>query len=172
MGERDGDALIPAPAAVDVGLTRREFFARPCMTALSLLSLAALNGVASACGGSPTGPSGDLPALPVVTGTAANNTLTLTIDAASPLAPVGAAALVQGATVPVLVVHNGDGAFSAFSAICTHQACTITDFASGRFVCPCHGSQYDTNGNVVSGPATQRLPRYNTQFSGTTLTIS
>ena len=174
MGERDGFAITHGPAPDrTLGLTRRDFCARSCWSALALAGVAGFAALSEACGGGgPTGPSGNLPSLPVVTGIVANNTLTVTVDSSSPLASIGAAALVQGASVPVLAVHTGDNAFSAFSAICTHQTCTITGFANNRFVCPCHGSQFDTSGNVVSGPAAQRLSRYNTQFAGTTLTIS
>ena len=27
------------------------------------------------------------------------------------------------------------------------------DSGANKFICPCHGSQYDTNGKVVRGPA-------------------
>ncbi len=172
MGTRDRHAVASLPALAPCRLSRREFCAVPCMSALSLLAIAASGVVQTACGGSPTGPSGNVPTLPVVNGTVSGSTVSVTIDAASPLAQVGSAALVQGANVPLLVAHTGDAAFSALSAICTHQGCTITGFANARFVCPCHGSQYDTSGNVVSGPAVQRLTRYNTQYSGSTLTIS
>ncbi|MDQ2805190.1 MAG: Rieske (2Fe-2S) protein [Pseudomonadota bacterium] len=50
----------------------------------------------------------------------------------------------------------------AFSAICTHQACTITEWLSAKQVlqCPCHQSQYDpkNDGAAVSGPAPRALP--------------
>lgn len=50
----------------------------------------------------------------------------------------------------------------AFSAICTHQACTITEWLASRQVvqCPCHQSQYDPrqDAKVMSGPAPRPLP--------------
>jgi cytochrome b6-f complex iron-sulfur subunit len=173
MGERKDLALSGAadrsPAVSGASLTRRDFCARSCAAALSVAATGALLG---GCGGSSTGPSDNIPALPVVNGTFANGAVTVTVDSSSPLTSVGAAALVQSAATPLLVVHAGSSAFSAFSGICTHQACTITGFADNRFVCPCHGSQYDTNGNVVSGPAPQSLQRFRASLSGTTLTIS
>jgi cytochrome b6-f complex iron-sulfur subunit len=41
----------------------------------------------------------------------------------------------------------------AFSAICTHQGCTVAP-AGRQFRCPCHGSVYDAaTGKVIDGPA-------------------
>jgi cytochrome b6-f complex iron-sulfur subunit len=40
------------------------------------------------------------------------------------------------------------------NAICTHLGCVVPWSApNNKFICPCHGSQYDTNGAVVRGPA-------------------
>ncbi len=50
------------------------------------------------------------------------------------------------------VIHNRDGEFVAYSLVCTHLGCTLTESSSG-FDCPCHGSQFDENGNVLAGPA-------------------
>jgi len=48
-----------------------------------------------------------------------------------------------------------------FSAVCTHQGCTVNRFRpdTGLLFCPCHGSQFDAarNGAVKQGPATVRL---------------
>lgn len=43
--------------------------------------------------------------------------------------------------------------------VCTHMGCTVAWKAEqNRFVCPCHGSQYDAQGQVVHGPARRNLP--------------
>jgi cytochrome b6-f complex iron-sulfur subunit len=173
MGERNHHALIGATdrclAVPGTSLTRRDFCARSCTAAFAV---AATGAFAGACGGSSTGPSDNVPALPVMNGTVSNGSVSVSVDATSPLVSVGSAALIESSAAPLLVVHTGSSAFSAFSAICTHQGCTVTGFANNRFVCPCHGSQYDTNGNVVSGPAPQALQRFTASLSGTTLTIS
>ena len=42
---------------------------------------------------------------------------------------------------------------------CTHLGCTVNwNAEQNRFVCPCHGSQYDPQGRVVQGPAKRSLP--------------
>lgn len=51
----------------------------------------------------------------------------------------------------------------AYSAICTHSGCTVTDWddAQHALVCPCHESAFDPydGGSVVGGPAPRALPR-------------
>jgi cytochrome b6-f complex iron-sulfur subunit len=47
--------------------------------------------------------------------------------------------------------------FHAVSAICTHLGCTV-NLAGNGFHCPCHGSQFNPNGTVISGPAPSPLP--------------
>ena len=47
----------------------------------------------------------------------------------------------------------------AISAVCTHLGC-IARYKSDEKViaCPCHGSRFDLEGNVVHGPAPRPLP--------------
>jgi cytochrome b6-f complex iron-sulfur subunit len=56
-------------------------------------------------------------------------------------------------------VVGGSGGVYALSAVCTHLGC-ITRFLSDQNViaCPCHGSRFDLEGNVVEGPAPRPLP--------------
>jgi Rieske Fe-S protein len=57
----------------------------------------------------------------------------------------------------VVLVRSGD-AVRAFSAICTHQGCTVDGVTDGVITCPCHGSTFDAEtGDVVTGPATRPL---------------
>jgi arsenite oxidase small subunit len=48
----------------------------------------------------------------------------------------------------------------AFSAICTHMGCSVV-YKGGRFICPCHFSQFDPakNGEVYQGLAVEYLPQ-------------
>lgn len=54
---------------------------------------------------------------------------------------------------------------TAFSAVCSHLGC-IVDWNSKteQFLCPCHGSKYDVNGNVIGGPAPAPLERLITEI--------
>jgi cytochrome b6-f complex iron-sulfur subunit len=56
------------------------------------------------------------------------------------------------------VIGTGNGVY-ALSAVCTHLGC-ITRFVSDEDViaCPCHGSRYDLQGDVIHGPAPRSLP--------------
>lgn len=56
-----------------------------------------------------------------------------------------------------LFVFNSPDGFYCISSVCTHLGCNVNHTASG-FACPCHGSQYDQNGRVISGPAPRPLP--------------
>jgi Rieske Fe-S protein len=48
--------------------------------------------------------------------------------------------------------------FYAMSAICSHLGCIVREEASGRgYMCPCHGSGFDEQGRVLSGPAPRGL---------------
>lgn len=59
----------------------------------------------------------------------------------------------------VVVTQPKKGEFKAFSAICTHQGCTVNKVADGTIDCPCHGSKYRiTDASVVAGPAPRPLP--------------
>jgi cytochrome b6-f complex iron-sulfur subunit len=152
--------------------TRREF----CTGACRILSAVAAGTVLNGCGGgsSPTSPgSGGLgSSLPFVNGVLANGVVTVAIDANSPLATTGGMALVQASGNALLVARTGQDSFTAHTAVCTHQTCTITGFSNQLFICPCHGSEFDTSGRVVRGPAVAPLRAYSTQFANGTLTIS
>lgn len=58
----------------------------------------------------------------------------------------------------VCIVREGDKV-AAISTTCTHLGCIIAPSATG-FQCPCHGSQFDIDGNVTGGPAPKALPWY------------
>lgn len=150
-------------------MKRREFCGHACQVA----SIVTLGSLAQGCGGGPTSPSArSVPSLAGATATLVNGAVTLTIDAASPLTAVGSAALVQSPLGALLVVRTAPGTFTAVTAICTHEACTITGFDGSAFVCPCHGSEYNTSGRVLSGPAPSSLRQFTTQFANNILTIS
>src|SRR5262245_10662570 len=55
----------------------------------------------------------------------------------------------------------GEG-ISAFSAVCTHEACFVAGWlpAEGALVCPCHSSKFNARaeGEVLGGPAPRALP--------------
>jgi Rieske Fe-S protein len=62
---------------------------------------------------------------------------------------------------PEVLVRLPDGKFVAYSAVCTHQGCTVAYRSQSRkLVCPCHGGTFDParGAAVVSGPPPRPLP--------------
>ena len=52
----------------------------------------------------------------------------------------------------------------ALNAVCTHLGCVVPwNVAENKFMCPCHGSQYDTTGKVIRGPAPRSLALANVE---------
>ena len=58
-----------------------------------------------------------------------------------------------------LYVFNSADGFYCISSVCTHLGCNVKRGGPG-FECPCHGSQFDENGQVVRGPAPAALAWY------------
>lgn len=69
------------------------------------------------------------------------------------LAP-GAAFVPPGRSVAI--IRDSEGYF-AISTICTHLGCIVKQAEDG-FHCPCHGSRFGPDGELVRGPAPKSLP--------------
>jgi Rieske Fe-S protein len=63
------------------------------------------------------------------------------------------------------LVRRGDR-WVAMSAICTHRNCKLDPAPDRSFVCRCHGSEFDPDGHVLTGPATRDLPAFATSVDG------
>jgi len=56
------------------------------------------------------------------------------------------------------LVRLEDGGFIAVYQRCTHLGCSVPwDQTLGKFVCPCHNSQFTTKGEVLNPPAPRPL---------------
>ena len=56
---------------------------------------------------------------------------------------------------------TGTNQFTAFAVYCTHLGCPVLWIQKPQiFLCPCHGSVFNGNGDVAGGPAPQPLFRY------------
>jgi cytochrome b6-f complex iron-sulfur subunit len=65
----------------------------------------------------------------------------------------------KGDPTYIIVADGGSVVNYGINAICTHLGCVVPwNVAENKFMCPCHGSQYDTTGKVVRGPAPKSLP--------------
>ena len=75
----------------------------------------------------------------------------------------------------IVVLRTSNTGVRALSRNCTHAGFTVNiNSAANNLVCPSHNSIFDLNGNVVSGPATRALTRYNASLNteGTIITIT
>lgn len=58
----------------------------------------------------------------------------------------------------VAAYRDPEGSLKTYSAICPHMKCVLRWNDSGRsWDCPCHGSRFNTDGQLVEGPATMQL---------------
>jgi cytochrome b6-f complex iron-sulfur subunit len=61
----------------------------------------------------------------------------------------------------VFIVRAKEGYFYTLSAVCPHLGCIANWKAEdGIVACPCHGSKFDREGNVIAGPAPRPLLRF------------
>jgi menaquinol-cytochrome c reductase iron-sulfur subunit len=75
-----------------------------------------------------------------------------------PVGPPAQFALNSLTFIPAAVAwlgHDGTG-FYALSAVCPHLGCTVRQ-SEGQFECPCHGSQFAEDGEVLTGPASRPM---------------
>jgi Rieske Fe-S protein len=90
-------------------------------------------------GDSDSGTGSDQPPPTAAAGTVLANTADV---------PVGGGVIVD--EFQVVVTQPTEGEFRGFSAICTHQGCTVAAVAEGTINCDCHGSRFSIeDGSVV-----------------------
>ncbi len=56
-----------------------------------------------------------------------------------------------------IIVINRPSGVAVFSATCPHLGCRINRADGSELLCPCHGSRFNQQGQVVNGPATHNL---------------
>ena len=68
------------------------------------------------------------------------------------------------------VVKTADS-IVALDLTCPHLGCTVKAGPEG-FACPCHGSRFRSDGQVIAGPASQALRRLPTEQNDGVVSIS
>ena len=70
--------------------------------------------------------------------------------------PVGGG--VVRADAGIGITQPGENSFLAFSSVCTHQGCDVSEVRDDGIYCACHGSLFSiTDGSPTVGPATTPL---------------
>ena len=60
-----------------------------------------------------------------------------------------------------LWLSNTDQGLMAIYKVCTHLGCLYSwSDQAGKFICPCHGSQFQRDGTYIQGPAPRYLDRF------------
>lgn len=97
--------------------------------------------------------------VPPASAEAVTNAVTLKIDPQS-VAP-NSGQIFKFGNEPGILIRTPSGDLRAFSAVCTHLACTVqyrSDLA--HIWCACHNGHYDLNGANIAGPPPRPLERY------------
>lgn len=171
--EQHALAHTGASATLTEAVSRKAFL----KTAGSAVLFAALGISLTACGNDSSGENivGPTPGGNNDSGnsgfTISGNTITIDLskDDAASLATSGAWGLIAAAQT--LVVNVG-GSFRAFTSVCTHAGCDRSwNFSNQQFICTCHGSRFNTRGEVVQGPANRNLQEFSVTQSGNIVTI-
>jgi Rieske Fe-S protein len=85
--------------------------------------------------------------------------------------PVGGGKILKDQKIVVTQPKKGE--YKAFSAVCTHQGCTVGTIANGTIDCPCHGSKFNiADGSVAGGPAPKPLPAEQITVEGNSIRLA
>jgi Rieske Fe-S protein len=77
-----------------------------------------------------------------------------------------------GMADPLAIAREKEDRFLAVRALCTHMTCILRfNELNVTLDCPCHGSTFETDGRVITGPAQQPLRSLTTRFDGTMLSV-
>jgi Rieske Fe-S protein len=72
----------------------------------------------------------------------------------------------------VVVTQPAAGTVKAFSAVCTHAGCLVSEVSDGTINCACHGSMFRiADGSVAKGPAGKPLSPVGVAVQGTAVTL-
>jgi nitrite reductase/ring-hydroxylating ferredoxin subunit len=138
-------------------------------TVLQVSGVLAVGGVLAACGGG----AGSEPA-GAAAGAASEAAGASGEGAAIALVgdvPVGGG--VVNDEVAIVVTQPSDGSIKAFTAVCPHQGCLVSEVVDNEIICPCHDSRFSAvDGAVLQGPATEGLAAASVVVQGDSIVLA
>lgn len=78
---------------------------------------------------------------------------------------------VESLDFPICVYKVDDENYISSLLKCTHRGCEL-NVGGGIYSCPCHGSEFSTNGAVLEGPAEENLKTFETKLENEHITIT
>lgn len=102
--------------------------------------------------------------------TVSGSTIVVDLEVQTRLASAGGWLLIGNAAT---LVANINGTYVALTSVCTHSGCADNwSFSNSRFTCTCHGSVFNSSGDVIQGPANSPLKQFTTSLAAKKLTIT
>jgi Rieske Fe-S protein len=139
-----------SPEAAEVAAPAAPGGAASASPSASASASASASPSASASSSAPAAPSG--PSVPVAD------------------VPVGGGVILEDAKY--VVTQPTEGEFKAFSSICTHQGCPVSEISGDAIICKCHGSQFSIkDGSVLKKPAEAPLKEATAVVAGDNVVI-
>jgi Rieske Fe-S protein len=87
--------------------------------------------------------------------------LAISLDKVEPLQKVGGALILKIKDREILFIRDSEESIRSLDPTCTHEKCQVAYNAEKKTIdCPCHGSRYDLEGNVLHGPAPKPLESF------------
>lgn len=75
--------------------------------------------------------------------------------------------------VAIVVTQPVDGSIKAFTAVCPHQGCLVSEVVDNEIICPCHDSRFSAlDGAVLQGPATEGLAAASVVVQGDSIVLA
>lgn len=146
-------------------------------TVLQAGGIIAVGGVVAACssGGSTAATSapaagGSAAASAAPSGSAAASGGTGAVAQVSDI-PVGGGVILPDQAIVLTQPTAGD--VKAFTAVCTHQGCLVSQVVNNEIICPCHGSKFSaSDGSVIQGPAQSPLQAAGVAIDGGSVVLN
>jgi Rieske Fe-S protein len=155
---------MPAPSETH---SRRSVLVGACVACATTVAGCATYGPPTAPAAAPTPPAAAGGAAPSGSAPPAGGAATALAQVAD--VPVGGGVIVEG----TVITQPTAGEFKAFSNICTHQGCEVSEIADGTINCTCHGSKFSVeDGEPTDGPANAPLAAKAITVDGESITLA